>query len=200
MYTLINGSQKNRIGNSRRFLEYVSEYLDEYIIYDLKIDDYKYILENIKESDSIVMAFPLYVDSPNSLTLSFLDYLYDNNIDLKEKSIYVIINCGFREGEHNQTALDIIKNWCRKVQACYSGSILIGAGEVVGNPKYKFICSKALKSLHKFSVGVSNNEQISDIITTMDLLNNKIYCMIANKSWNKKGRLNKLKKRDIKST
>ena len=35
MYTLINGSQKNHLSNSRYFLDYISNYLDDYTTYDL---------------------------------------------------------------------------------------------------------------------------------------------------------------------
>ena len=199
MYTLISGSSKTKSSNSKYFLNYISDYLEEYVIYDLKFDKYKDILDNIKLSSTIVIAFPLYADSPNSLTLKFLDYIFDNKINLSDKKIYAIINCGFKEGEQNITALNIIKRWCDKVGITYSGSILIGAGEIVGNPKYNFICKKAFKHLHKFSVSISNNEVVSDIITTMDLLNSSMYCFLANRSWNKKCKKNRLSKKDITS-
>ena len=139
MYILINGSQKNHKSNSRYFLDYISKYLDDYTIYDLKYDFFDNIIDSIINTDTIVLAFPLYVDSPNSLTLKLLNYIYDNNIDLSNKSLYVIINCGFREGIHNITALNIIKNWATKVNIKYSGSILVGAGEIVGKEEYSYI-------------------------------------------------------------
>ena len=194
MYTLLNGSQKNVVGNSRRFLDGVGNYLDEYEIYDLKKKNFKEIIKNIESSNAVVLAFPLYVDAPNSVTLSFLDYIYDSKIDLNGKSIYVIINCGFKEGEQNLTALNIIKRWCIKTNACYSGAILIG------NPKFKFISTSALKRLKEFSICISNGVKSDDIITTIDLLSSKMYCKIANHSWTKKGKSNKLKKSDIMST
>ena len=97
MYTLINGSQKNHKSNSRYFLDYISKYLDDYTIYNLKYDDFNEVIDSIINTDTIIIAFPLYVDSPNSLTLKLLDYIYDTNIDLSNKKLYVIINCGFRE-------------------------------------------------------------------------------------------------------
>ena len=51
--------------------------------------------------------------------LNFLDYIVDNNINIYNKLIYVVINCGFREGEQNITALNIVKRWCEKVEANY---------------------------------------------------------------------------------
>ena len=198
MYTLINGSQKNHKSNSRYFLDYISKYLDDYTIYNLKYDDFNNIIDSIINTDTIIIAFPLYVDSPNSLTLKLLDYIYDTNIDLSNKKLYVIINCGFREGIHNITALNIIKNWTSKVNICYSGSILIGAGEIVGKEKYSYITSIATNKLKKFSKCIKKNKNIKDIITTIDLLTNRLYCMFANSSWTKKGKINNLTKDDLK--
>ena len=198
MYTLINGSQKNYKSNSRYFLDYISKYLDDYTIYNLKYDDFNEVIDSIINTDTIILAFPLYVDSPNSLTLKLLDYIYDTNIDLSNKKLYVIINCGFREGIHNITALNIIKNWTSKVNICYSGSILIGAGEIVGKEEYSYITSIARNKLKKFSKCIKKNKNIKDIITTMDLLTNRLYCMFANSSWTKKGKINNLTKDDLK--
>lgn len=198
MYILINGSQKNHKSNSRYFLDYISKYLDDYTIYDLKYDFFDNIIDSIINTDTMVLAFPLYVDSPNSLTLKLLNYIYDNNIDLSNKSLYVIINCGFREGIHNITALNIIKNWATKVNIKYSGSILVGAGEIVGKEEYSYITSIATNKLKKFSRCIKDNRISKDIITTMDLLTNRVYCMFANSSWTKKGKINNLTKKDLK--
>jgi len=197
MYTLISGSPKINFSNSMYFLKKVSSNLKDYNLFELKKDKYKNILSSIKKSDTIILAFPLYVDSPTSITLDFLDYIIDNNINLKNKYIYTIINCGFREGEHNITALNIIKNWCKKTNAIYNGSILIGAGEIVGKEKYKFISTKALKELDNFTNIIKSKQQTQDIITTMNLLNNKLYCHIANLFWKKKAKLNNLSNENI---
>lgn len=197
MYTLINGSPKPISSNSSYFINKIISKLDNYNIFELKKDSYKKILESIKISETIILAFPLYIDSPTFITLSFLDYIIDNKINLKNKKIYIVINCGFREGEQNITALNIMKNWCKKVNSTYMGSIMIGAGEIVGKKKYRFISNKAMKHLNKFINSIIRNDNISDIITTMDLLTNKTYCFLANKSWNKKGKENNLTYNDL---
>jgi len=197
MYTIINGSPKVINSNSSYFVNMITKNLDEYNAFELKDGNYNNIIDSIGKSKTIILAFPLYVDSPTSITLSFLDYIIDNKVSLKDKSIYTIINCGFREGEQNITALNIIKRWCEKVEATYKGAILIGAGEIVGKKKYKFISNKALKNLKEFSNIIKEGKN-KEIIATMDLLNDKIYCMLANLSWNKKGRINNLTKKELK--
>ena len=197
MYTLISGSPKPINSNSSYFLKIISSNIDEYKVFELKNDRYDGILESIENSDVIVFAFPLYVDSPPSITLSFLDYIIDKKIELKNKYVYTIINCGFREGEQNITALNIIKRWCNKVGCIYRGSIMIGAGEIVGKAKYKFISKSALNKLKEFSNTIKLKEKGKDLVTTMDLLNNKLYCYIANLSWSKKGKKCNLSKNDL---
>lgn len=192
MYTLINGSPKYTNSNSLYFLNIISKHLDKSSIFNLKNDDYEKIITSIKNSHTIVLAFPLYVDSPTSITLEFMDYLFDNEINLKNKKIFVIINCGFREGQQNITALNIVKNWCLKMNVIYKGAILIGAGEIVGKRKYKLVSKKALKKLFYFGSAISNDKNAGDIITTMDYLDNKTYVFLANRNWNKKSKANGL--------
>ena len=192
MYTLINGSPKFKDSNSQYFLNKIIVNLDEYNIFDIKKRNYEKVLNSINESEVIVFAFPLYVDSPPSIMLEFLDYIIDKKIDLEGKLIYTIINCGFREGKQNITAVIIIKRWCQKVNATYGSSILIGAGEIVGKEKYKFVSTKALKKINDFSYIIKEKKICDDIITTMNYLNNKLYCYIANLSWNHSGKENGL--------
>lgn len=199
MFTLICGSPKAKNSNSMYFLNKINKNLNNYNIFELKASNVEDIILSIKNSDAIVLAFPLYVDSPSSITLELLDYIFDNNISMENKIIYSIINCGFREGKQNIAACEIIKRWCYKVGATYGCSIMIGAGEIVGKQKFKFISNRALKDLNKFSSAVNKKQTHSDIITTMDLFNNKMYCFVANLSWKKKGKKNNLLDLDIRS-
>lgn len=197
MHILINGSQKIEKSNSAYFLKYITKNLEKYKIFNLKNDDYEDIINNIILADNVVIAFPLYADSPNTITLSFLDYIIDNNIPLNT-NIYVIINCGFLESEHNLTALNIIKNWCLKVGTNYMGAVLIGAGEVAGNKKYRLISNKVFQNLKILSNNIKENTSNGDQLCTISLLKSKLYCLCANMSWNKSGYKNGLDQDDIK--
>ena len=196
MNTLINGSGKLRDSNSEYFLRYISKNLDKTKYFNLRNNDYKKIISSIKKSDNIVFAFPLYADSPSSLILSLLDYIYDNKIKIKG-NVYVIINCGFREAEHNITALNIIKNWCRKMNINYNGSVLIGTGEVVGDKKYKFISKKTYKDLDILMYSIKNSKMMEDRMHTVSYLTNWLYCIIAKHNWNKQAKRNNLSLKDI---
>lgn len=199
MYTLINGSPKPINSNSLNFLKKISKNIQHDKIFDLKTKKYEELIENIYKSNIIVLSFPLYADSPPSITLEFLDYIIDNKINLKNHILYVIINCGFKEAEQNITALNIIKNWCNKVELIYGGSLLIGAGEITGKEKFKTISKKVNKQIKDFSNIIKEKQINKEFLTTIDILNNKAYCFIANIFWTKNGKENKLSKKDIKA-
>ena len=198
MYTLISGSPKLKPSNSMTFINKIKSTLEDYSVFELKKHNYDEILSSIKDSEVIVLAFPLYVDSPTSITLEFLDYIVDNKIDLKNKQVYSIINCGFRDGNQNVTAANIISAWCKKVNAKYSGSLLIGAGEIIGNSKYKYLSTKANKTLNNFSKIIKTKATTKDIVTTVNILNDRMFCFFANIFWNKDGKKFKQTKKDMK--
>ena len=198
MYTFINGSPKGSKSNTDMFFNKLCSGLNEYELFHLRKNSYDKILSSIIKSDCLVLGFGLYVDSPTNLMLSFMDYIYDNNINLKNKKVYSVINCGFKEGEQNLTAANIIKNWCNKVNAEYCGSLLIGAGEIVGKEKYKFLSHNVNKYLVKFKKVLNSKSSTKDIITTVNYLNNNLYCIVANLFWTKNAKLNGLTKNDVK--
>lgn len=200
MFTLINGSPRNNKSNSKYFLSFIEQKLDNYILFYINKDKFCTILDSISISDAIVFSFPLYVDSEPSSLLSFMDYIIDNNIDISNKKVYAVVNCGFLEGEQNITAIEIIKRWCYKTNTIYSGSILIGAGEIVGKKKYQLITKKALKELNIFAENVLNQKKFDDIITTMSFMNPRLYCTLANISWAKNGRKNGLSNDELRMT
>ncbi len=200
MFTLINGSPRNNRSNSKYFLSFIEQKLDNYNLFYINKDKFCTILDSISISDTIVFSFPLYVDSEPSSLLSFMDYVIDNNIDISNKKVYTVVNCGFLEGEQNITAIEIIKRWCYKTNTIYSGSILIGAGEIVGKKKYQLITKKALKELNIFAENVLNQKKFDDIITTMSFMNPRLYCTLANISWSKNGRKNGLSNDELRMT
>ena len=193
MYTLINCSPKIEKSNSLKFLKSIECELKDCVYKNIYKDNFDDILDSI--GDKVIFALPLYVDAPPSKLLEFMDYVIDNDIIL-DSNFYYVINCGFREGEQNITALNILKNWTNKIGGKYSGSLLIGAGEVVGDDRYKFITKRARKNIRLFSKNIKNNN-FFEMITTTDYINNKIFCFFANKFWSRHGKSNGLSVSDI---
>ena len=116
MILYINGSPKLENSNSNYFLNKIKNNEKINYIYRDKFDN---ILKKINKVDTIILSFPLYVDSPPSKVIEFMEYIIDNNIDISNKKIYTIINCGFWEAKHNRTASLIIENFANNRKAKY---------------------------------------------------------------------------------
>lgn len=94
-------------------------------------------IEKIGESDVIVFAFPLYVDSFPSLVLEFLMEMEktlgakENKACNKSPVVYCILNNGFFEGKQNHVVMRQMKSWCRKTGFTWGQGIGAGSGEML---------------------------------------------------------------------
>lgn len=88
-------------------------------------------LEQAAACDTLVFAFPLYVDGIPSHLLRCLsqmdDYLKPLQVN-KQMQVYAIVNCGFYEGLHNKLALDMMRNWCAKTGLRWGHGLGVGGG------------------------------------------------------------------------
>lgn len=86
--------------------------------------------EELFYCDSLVFAFPLYVDGIPSHLLHCLAELelFLKQREKREISVYALVNCGFYEGCQNVLALEMIENWCIKSGLLWKQGIGIGTG------------------------------------------------------------------------
>lgn len=183
MITYINGSPKLNNSASNKFLNDIKNIEDNtYYIYKDKYED---IINSIINSKTIVIAFPLYADSPTSGVLDFLEYVENNDFDLSNKNLYVVVNCGFFEPEQNETAFRIIKCFCDKKQINFMGGLSIGAGPIIGirdsKKIYKLLSMSYYKKISLFKNAIYSGEKI-DLDMSLSL-NKIIYVCAANISW-----------------
>lgn len=181
----LNGSPRLKLSNSTSFLNDIKDKQNK--IYYLYKDKFDEIISGIKKCDTIVLAFPLYVDSPTSGTLRFFEYIKDNNIDISGKNLYAIINCGFLEAKQNDVARDIVKLFCTNNNINYMGCIRIGAGVIIGKKKvsllYKLVSISYYFKINKFKRAILNSN-CADIATTIHPVPKWLYVLIANLSFN----------------
>ncbi|MCI8719077.1 MAG: hypothetical protein HFH64_13220, partial [Lachnospiraceae bacterium] len=105
---------------------------NEIITYNVcKTDFSKTQFSQIQSSEVLIFAFPLYIDSINSLLLRFLIELQKREFRNKNINVYCIINNGFYEGRQNHVAADIMKNWCKAAGLIYGQTLGVGAGEML---------------------------------------------------------------------
>lgn len=88
-------------------------------------------IQAVNESDVMIIAFPLYVDCLPSHTLRCLKQL-ENYIKSRRVvsplRVFAAVQNGFFNAHQNRYAVEVIKNWCNRVNAVFVGGLCIGGG------------------------------------------------------------------------
>lgn len=128
---LIEGSPKAGESASGCLLAALKGVLDGSIqVVEMKLNKAPVDLyEQISECDSIVLAFPLYVDSVPAHVISFMLEMMGNVG--KPLNVYAIANNGFYEGKQTHVALEVVQNWCDRVGYVWRQGLGVGGGGIV---------------------------------------------------------------------
>ncbi len=87
-------------------------------------------LEKLDAADLVVLAFPLYVDSLPAPVIAALEKIAAYRASVKvTQGFAAIVNCGFPEVQHNDTALTICAHFARQAGMTWLGSLALGGGE-----------------------------------------------------------------------
>lgn len=154
--------------------------------------------------DTLIIAFPLYVDGIPSHLLRMLVTLEAYMRAEREKEIYVyaILNNGFFEGQQNHIALEIIKNWCIRSGLHFGQGLGQGAGEMMDFIEKIPLGQGPLKNLGRAMENLANN--IHSRTTDESKLFSPNFPRFAwrfaatHSFWNATAKKNGLKKKDIK--
>lgn len=97
------------------------------------------LVETFQQSKTIILIAPLYVDSLPAPVTRFLELISENRLDnSREQSFIAIMNAGFPEAVHNETALTICENFARENKLQWAGGLPIGMGGMIsGAPLQK---------------------------------------------------------------
>lgn len=89
------------------------------------------LLARIDEADIVILASPLYVDSLPAAVIRLMEMIGARE-RMKEQTFAVIVNCGFPEPSHNDTAVAIVRRFALEAGFNWAGAIAFGQGGVVG--------------------------------------------------------------------
>ncbi len=96
------------------------------------------LLEATDRADVLVVAFPLYVDSLPSLVIRALELIADHREggdQSRPQRLLAIVNCGFPEAQHNDTAIAICRRFAREAGFEWIGGLSLGGGGAIsGRP------------------------------------------------------------------
>ena len=180
--TLLIGSPRMKKSTSSSLGHYLFEKLSEHGIETQTTYLYttlnsrermKALLETLDNTDLIVLASPLYVDSlpaPVTLALERISKHRQNN--QKHIRFAAISNCGFPEAKHNNTALAIASEFSHQNRLEWMGGLALGAGEgIVHGSSLNELDGRAIpikKSLELAADALADGEAIPQ--SAIDLL------------------------------
>lgn len=135
--TMINGSPKAKDSASGMLLATLREYLGQEAA-ELtwnKMEAKEADLAELSDSDAVVIAFPLYIDSVPSHLLRCMmqaeEYMHAHEMKAKTK-VYVIVNNGFFQGKQNLPVIEVMRHWADRCGFIFGQAVGIGGGGMLG--------------------------------------------------------------------
>lgn len=162
--------------------------------------------ETISDADALIIAFPLYIFCmPGMLTRFLEDYYkyYTENKESKSRlKVYAIVNCGFPEPDINLEAVNVIRSFCRHINADFRFGILLGGGGMLLGAKDAPFMKKTMTSINNEFSKIAD-DICSDSLDKIDNVSIHVnfpgwaYLFMGNKGWVSSARKNGLRKKDL---
>lgn len=195
---LVNGSPKGGKSASGCVLDEIKKQMPKDVdIKEINVKKGKVTDEEmavLKEADSIMIAFPLYVDGVPSHLLRCMEQIRDI-----KAGVYAICNCGFYEAVQNRHALKIMENWCAANGLKWKRGMGIGGGGALGMilpSSNMMLKEKVVKALGKMAENAASGKGGENIYVSIGLPR-PMYKMAAEMNWRKDLRKNGLKTSDL---
>ena len=204
---LLIGSPRGINSNSESLGGYLSARLRERGVPTFKIyvhasmateQGHQQMLKAIGDSDLVIMSFPLYVDSIPSPVIAAMESIVAHRREDcdRPKKLVAIIQCGFPEALHNNTAMSIVKRFAKEAGMEWAGGLALGGGEVIGRKSLedagrmvRNICA----SLDMTATALANGEDVpEDAIKLMEkkVVPMWLYFFVGTRNWKKTAKEN----------
>lgn len=193
---LLNGSLRGNGSNTRKFLTALAGRLGTEEIVNLSATRPEETSRTLLSAGTLVLGMPLYVDGIPSQMLRVMERLEQEPGG--RKKVYVVSNMGFYESHQLKNLLSMVKEWCEKCGYEYCGGIAIGAGEMLkmfanGQGPGKHVG----EGMEKLAGAIRNGDKAGDIYADVQGFPRWMYMMMANMNWPRAGKMNGLKKGEL---
>lgn len=196
---LLIGSPKKKNSTSESLGNYLLEGLHKkgytseklHIISILK-DDVKDLFAKVNDADIVIVSAPLYVDSLPSPLIKAFELIGQNRkgmLSFKKQRLVSIINNGFPESFHSNTALKICKIFADNAGFQWLGGLAIGCGPAINGMPIKNLggmTRNIVKSLDITIDTIAKNESIpleAINLVSKEIIPSWLYTLIANRAW-----------------
>ena len=198
---LINGSPKHKDSASGLFLEALEQKLGDEFEYDRIATasiDMQDLLDSVRGSDVIVIAFPLYIDGLPSHLLRLLHSAEPKIAEIAPNAkLYGIALNGFYEGRQNQTALDMLRNFCERAGLSWGQGAGIGASPMVHAIPVGIGLNKNMGAALDVLASNIISKQSSEDIFAQTGMPRFLYIMGGNMGWKRQAKENGLSRKDL---
>jgi multimeric flavodoxin WrbA len=157
----------------------------------------------MNDADIIIIACPLYVDSIPAQVTRLFEFLFENrrNTDsVKSQHFAVLINCGFPESRHNNTAVRIYHRFAHQCGYTWAGGLSLGSGGAINGRSLKIaggMVNNVKRSLELAAEALARGVPIPDEAVELmakPMMSSWIYTRMGDWGWKKMA-----KKRGIKN-
>lgn len=153
----------------------------------------------MRESDSMLFVFPLYIFCTPGILMRFLEdyaeHLAKNPIEGK-KHVYAVVNCGFPEPGINTEAVRVIGGFSRHTGAEFGFGVCIGGGGMIEGTKDAPFMKKLFSGLDEAFLRMAKGEGGKNVMLAPKFPR-RLYFMGGNMGWNQQAKKNGLKKKDL---
>ena len=201
MVILLNGSLKGKKGNGYYLLKRLQECnpgecIEKNIAQSLRDTDG--FMKELESADALVIAAPLYVDGLPAQVLRLMEELYENHPgSAKGLRVYVVSNLGFYESAQIGNLLDVVKNWCARMEFVYGGGAAIGAGGMMsafrGIPLGKGPNKALGEGLNQLACAIRESKAMENLFLQPSLIPRFAYKFAAHSMFKGTGRRNGVK-------
>ncbi len=153
------------------------------------------LIDSFQQADTIILIAPLYVDSLPAPVTRFLELISEKGLESsREQSLIAIINAGFPEAVHNETALAICENFARENKLKWAGGLAIGMGGMIsGAPLHKLgsMVQKLTGALDLSAEAIKSGEPLPEEavkIAASPLIPHWLYRLMGNIGWKMQAR------------
>lgn len=155
------------------------------------------LLAAVDSAGLVVLATPLYVDSLPALVTRTLESIAEHHracSTLEMQRLVAIVNCGFPEALHNDTALAICRRFAKETGFQWAGGLGLGGGEAInGRPlsKVKRMARNVIKSLDLAAENLARGEAISQEAVELmakPFVPNWVYVWLGEWGWRRRAK------------
>ncbi len=151
----------------------------------------------IRTSDLVILATPLYADSLPSHVVAALERICAERRSeaIQRGRLACIVNCGFPESKHCDTAIRICREFAKEAGFEWAGGLALGGGEAIGGKalsKAGGMVRNVRRALDLAADALAVGDVISDeavrLMARPLIPSKRIFTLFANFSWRMRAR------------